>query len=394
MRQPAMIHRDVIIIGAGASGLMCAREAAQRGRSVLVLDHAGRIGKKILVSGGGCCNFTNREVSADNYVSANRHFCKSALAQYSQHDFLDFLRCHGIQWIDRGEGQLFCEQSAAQIVTALYDDCKASGVEFSLKTEVQAITRAEAFEIVTNRGVFLTPSLVIATGGLAWPQLGATDFGLRLARQFRLKTVQTHPALVPFVFLPADQKFFSKLSGITLDVCVSCRKRSYRGSLLLTHKGMSGPPMLKVSNHWQAGDALIMDLFPDSDVLELLQEVRQSRMELQNVLSHHLPKRFCAAWCAACAPSRPLNSYSEKELKAVAEKLHAWSIIPAGTQGYKKAEVMAGGVDTGELSSKTMEAKKVPGLFFVGEVVDVTGELGGYNLQWAWSSGWAAGQVV
>lgn len=385
---------EVVIIGAGAAGLMCAREAALRNRSVVVLDHNDRIGKKILVSGGGCCNFSNREISADNYVSANRHFCKSALAQYTRQDFLAFLHRHRIQWVDRGEGQLFCEQSAAQIVAALHDDCKAAGVEFLLKTEVQEISRTEVFEIVTSRGVFLTPSLVTATGGLAWPQLGATDFGLRLARQFRLKTVQTHPALVPFVFSSEDQRFFSKLSGITLDVCVSCRKRNYRGSLLLTHKGLSGPPMLKVSNHWQAGDALIIDLFPERDVLELLQEVRQSRMELQNVLSQFLPKRFCAAWCAACSPSKPLNSFSEKELKAVSEKLHAWSIIPAGTEGYKKAEVMAGGVDTGELSSKTMEAKKVPGLFFVGEVVDVTGELGGYNLQWAWSSGWVAGQSV
>lgn len=389
-----VVKRDVVIIGAGASGLFCALEAARRGRSVTVLDHAGRIGKKLLVSGGGHCNFTNREVRPEHYISQNPHFCKSALARFSQDDFHAFIRNHRIIVCEREAGQLFCEGSAAQIVTALKEGCDRAGVKIELNRSITSIGRSDLFEVCANGTNYTCESLVIATGGLSWPHIGATDFGLRVARQFGLKVVQTRPGLVPLLFPASARNRYAGLSGISLDATVRCRKHEFRGSVLFTHRGLSGPVILQISNYWLGGDEITIDLFPDTDVYEVVQSNRSGRIELQNLLAQFLPKRFVAAWCAEHAPSRPMNSYSDKELKGIAERLHSWSFVPSGTEGYRKAEVTVGGVDTSELSSKTMESKKVPGLYFTGEVIDVTGQLGGYNLQWAWSSGWVAGQSV
>lgn len=389
-----MMNRDVIIIGAGASGLMCAREAARRGRSVLVLDHAGRIGKKILISGGGCCNFTNRVVTAAQYISENRHFCKSALSRFSSEDFCAFMKRHRISYCEREDGQLFCTGSAAQIVAALQEECDRAGVEIALNHTVTAIEKPDQFIVRSQDKESASGVLVVATGGLSWPHLGATDLGFRIARQFGLRVAPLRPGLVPLVFSEDMRERYSCLSGISLAAAVRCRRQEFRGSVLFTHRGLSGPAILQISLVWLPGDELLIDLFPDTDAHALLKEHRHTKMALPNLLSRFLPKRFAAIWCADHAPSGSLNSYSDKELARIAGLLHAWAITPSGTEGYKKAEVTIGGVDTDELSSKTLEAKTVPGLHFIGEVVDVTGHLGGYNLQWAWSSGWAAGQVV
>lgn len=388
------MNKDVIIIGAGASGLFCAMETAKRGRSVLVLDHAGRIGKKVLVSGGGRSNFTNRDVRSEHYISANRHFCKSALARFSSTDFCEFIKRYRIAFCERDDGQLFCEGSAARIVAALQEECERGGVEVKLNQSGISVTKRDSFEVISHGRTYASDALVIATGGLSWPHIGATDLGFRLARQFGLKVIPTRPGLVPLLFPPELLKRYAELSGIAIDAFVRCRKQAFRGNVLFTHRGVSGPAILQISLHWLKGDEITVDLFPDADSYELLKGKQQTKTELQNVLAQFLPKRFVAIWCAEHAPSRPMNSYSDKELKAIADRLHGWSFIPSGTEGYKKAEVTIGGVDTDELSSKTMEAKKVPGLYFIGEVVDVTGQLGGYNLQWAWSSGWVAGQSV
>lgn len=388
------MKKDVIIIGAGASGLFCAMEAAKRGRSVLLLDHAGRIGKKVLVSGGGRSNFTNRYVRAEHYVSTNRHFCKSALARFSSADFCEFIKRYRIAFCERDDGQLFCEGSAARIVAALQEECERADVEIKLNQSAISVAKPDVFEVVSQGRTYAGDSLVIATGGLSWPHLGATDLGFRFARQFGLKVIPSRPGLVPLLFPPELLKRYAGLSGIAIDTVVRCRKQEFRGSMLFTHRGVSGPAILQISLYWQVGDSIALDLVPDTDIYELLKGKQQTKTELQNILAQFLPKRFVAIWCAEHAPSRPMNSYADKELKTIADRLHCWSFIPSGTEGYKKAEVTIGGVDTDELSSKTMESKKVPGLYFIGEVVDVTGQLGGYNLQWAWSSGWVAGQAV
>lgn len=389
-----MVNRDVIVIGAGASGLMCAWEAARRGRSVLVLDHAGRIGKKILVSGGGCCNFTNRVVTAGHYISGNRHFCKSALSRFSSEDFCAFMKRHRISYGEREDGQLFCTGSAAQIVAALQEECDRAGVAIALNHTVTAIEKTDRFVVRSQGREYAGGALVVATGGVSWPHLGATDLGFRIARQFGLRVVPPRPGLVPLVFSEDMRQRYSCLSGVSLVAVVRCRRQEFRGSVLFTHRGLSGPAILQISLVWLPGDEILIDLFPDADTHALLREHRHTKTALPNLLARFLPKRFAAVWCAEQALSRPLNSYSDKELAGIAGLLHAWTVVPAGTEGFKKAEVTIGGVDTDELSSKTLEAKTVPGLYFVGEVVDVTGHLGGYNLQWAWSSGWAAGQVV
>ena len=373
---------------------MCAREAGKRGRSVVVLDHAGRIARKVLVSGGGRCNFTNLDVRAEHYYSANPHFCKSALARFTPNDIISLLHRHGIAFEEREEGQLFCRGSAAQIVTALRKECIDAGVDFRLGQAVTSIVRKDGFHVAAGNTVYAAESLVIATGGLSWPAVGASDFGLRTARRFGLNVVTPAPALVPLRFSKRDAKRYSVLSGISINVTVGCRNRQFRGSMLFTHRGLSGPVILQISNVLTAGSELVIDLLPDTDILAVFMEHRRSRMEMHTLLSRYLPERVCRAWSAENAPSRPLNTYSVKELESLAGMLHAWKVVPAGTEGYGKAEVTSGGVDTAELSSKTMEARKIPGLYFIGEVVDVTGQLGGYNLQWAWSSGFAAGQSV
>lgn len=388
------IRKDVIIIGAGASGLLCAAECGKRGRQVLVLDHARRTGSKIRISGGGRCNFTNQNVTAGHYVSRNSQFCRSALARFTPRNVLDLVEKHHILYQEKEAGQLFCARSSADIIALLEAECARSGVEIRLKCAVTETGKGRDFTVATDQGAFQAESLVIATGGLSYPDLGASGLGHAIAGQFGLKIVPPRPGLVPFLFAARDQKVFHELAGISLDAAVSCGPKRFRGSLLFTHRGLSGPVALQASLSWMPGDLLTIDLLPDRDILGAFMAKRRSRIELRNLLASYLPKRFAEAWCDQMKISKPLDQTSDKELKAIAEGLHAWKVLPKGTEGYATAEVTAGGVDTDELSSKTMEARKVPGLYFIGEVVDVTGELGGYNLHWAWASGFAAGQVA
>jgi len=389
-----LIRKDVVIIGAGAAGLMCAIEAGKRHRSVLVLEHMNKIGKKIRVSGGGYCNFTNINLRPDNYLSANPHFCKSALARFTPYDFIGIVERHGIEFYEKEKGQLFCRGTSGDIVRMLYEECRNAGVEMRMNCRVGSITKAGPFYVSTNFDRIEAGALVIATGGLSYPELGATDMGFRTAQRFGLKVTQLKPALVPLVFGRHDLEKFSELSGVSFDAVVGCRGREFRGEVLFTHLGLSGPAILQVSSYWDRGDEITIDFMPDRDVYELFTSKRKSRIELSNLLSEYLPRRFSHKWCALHAPSRSVCQYTEKELKEIAHQIHHWTIKPEGTEGYKKAEVTAGGIDTDELSSRTMEAKKVAGLYFVGEVVDVAGQLGGYNLQWAWSSGFVAGQYA
>ena len=389
-----LIKKDVVVIGAGAAGLMCAIEAGKRNRSVLVLEHMDKIGKKIRVSGGGRCNFTNINLRPDNYLSANPHFCKSALARFTPHDFIGMVERHGIEYYEKEKGQLFCRGTSGDIVGMLYEECRNAGVELLMNCRVGSITKADHFCVSTNFNRIEAGSLVIATGGLSYPELGATDMGFRTAVRFGLKVTQLKPALVPLVFGRNDLEKFNELSGVSFDAMVGFRGRQFRGEVLFTHQGLSGPAILQVSSYWDSGDEITIDLMPDRDAYELFTSRRKSRIELSNLLSEYLPRRFSHRWSELNAPARPLCQYTEKELKDIAHQIHHWTIRPEDTEGYGKAEITAGGIDTNELSSKTMEAKKVSGLYFVGEVVDVAGQLGGYNLQWAWSSGFVAGQYA
>ena len=386
--------KDVIIIGAGASGLFCAAECGRRGRSVLVLDHAARPASKVLISGGGRCNFTNLGAAPDRYLSRNPRFCTSALARFTPRDFLSLLEKHRIAYCEKEAGQMFCVKSARGIAALLGQECERTGVEQRLGCRITRIGKEDAFSIATDSGAFRSASLVVATGGLSYGNLGASGFGLEVAKQFGLAIVPPRPALVPFVFSARDRKEFSELAGISLEAGVTCGARRFRGGILFTHRGLSGPAALQASLYWTPGQPLVVDLLPGTDILAAFTAERRSRMEMRTLLAGHLPKRFAEAWCRLMTGSKPLDQTSDRELRAAAEQLHAWKVIPAGTEGYATAEVTAGGVDTNELSSKTMEAKKVPGLYFIGEVMDVTGELGGYNLHWAWASGFAAGQVA
>ena len=394
LAEPAALNYDVIVIGGGAAGLMCAIEAGKRGRSVAVLEHNERLGKKILISGGGRCNFTNLHAGPENFLSANPHFCKSALARYTPADFLALVERHGIRWHEKKLGQLFCDTSSREIVALLQRECEAARVKIILNCQVREVRKPAAYEVVTSQGTLFADALVIATGGLSFPKIGATDFGYRLARQFDLKLIEARPGLVPLTFSEADQRLFAELSGVSIDAVVRWNGHAFRENLLFTHRGLSGPAILQISNYCRAGDALVFDLLPEQSALELLTAARGQTRELATVLSERLPRRFVQSWSARFAPSQGMNRYSTRQLEDIARRLHAWELRPAGTEGYSKAEVTLGGVDTGELSSKSMEARHVPGLFFIGEVVDVTGWLGGYNFQWAWASGFAAGQCV
>lgn len=386
-----MESKNVVIIGAGAAGLFCAAQCGRRGRSVLVLDHGDRTGSKVRISGGGRCNFTNLNASAEHYLSSNPHFCRSALAGFTPRDFLSLLQKHRIPYSEKEAGQLFCDQGSRAIIDLLEKECAEAGVEVRLKCRVASVSRPGPFLLSTSCGAVRSDSLVIATGGLSFPNLGASGFGHELAKQLRVPVLPVRPALVPFVLSPKDRAVFSTLAGISLPASVRIGRRTVHGSMLLTHRGLSGPVMLNASLYWQAAQPLIIDLLPGTDIGAVLMEKRQSRAELRSVLAGHLPKRFAEAWCEHAAPSRPLNQISDKDLRSIAQRLRCWEIAPAGTEGYATAEVTAGGVDTHSLSSRTMEAKNVPGLYFAGEVMDVTGELGGYNLHWAWASGFAAG---
>lgn len=385
----------MIIIGGGAAGLFCAIEAAKRGRRVLVVEHAGQVGKKIAISGGGRCNFTNLHTTAANFISANPHFAKSALARYTPADFIALVERHGISYHEKKLGQLFCDGSARQIINLLLTECAGAQVEIRCDCRVRQVEkRGDKFRVETAQGSFSAASLVVATGGLSIPQLGATDFGYGLARQFDLAVEPTRPALVPLTLPAETQARLSVLSGVSLDALASCGGASFRENILVTHRGLSGPAILQVSSYWRPGDVVDLNLLPDADARALLADEQHSESELATVLGRQLPRRFAQAWCELHAPPKSLKQLTEREVAALADKLQRWQITPAGTEGYKKAEVTAGGVSTAELSSRTLEATRVPGLYFIGEVVDVTGHLGGYNFQWAWASGYAAGQFA
>lgn len=385
---------DVIVVGGGAAGLFCAFHAGRRGRKVLVLEHAERVGKKIAISGGGRCNFTNIHTSAENFISANPHFSKSALARYTPADFVALVEKHGIHYHEKKLGQLFCDGSSRQIIDLLLDECRDAGVEIRCRCEVRQVRKGDSFELETNQGNFNSSALVVATGGLSIPTLGATDFGYRLARQFGLRIEEPRPALVPFTLAPQILGQLATLSGVSLDALVSCRGREFRENILITHRGLSGPAILQISSYWRPGEAVSINLLPEEDLAQLLTRDESAEVELVNLLARHLPRRFVQAWCQLYAPSRRLKHYGAREIQDIARNAHEMRITPSGTEGFKKAEVTAGGVSTAELSSRTMEAARVPGLYFIGEVVDVTGQLGGFNFQWAWASGHAAGQHV
>lgn len=383
---------DVVIVGAGAAGLFCAIEAGRRGRRVLVVEHNAEVGRKILISGGGRCNFTNVDARAENFVSKNPHFPKSALARYTPQDFVELVKKHKIEFYEKKLGQLFCRQSSRQIVEMLLDECARAKIEIRTNSTVKNIVKNDLFEIETTQGSFTSESLVIATGGLSFPKIGATDFGYQTARRFGLKLVETKPSLVPLVF--AGEKSFQKLAGVSIDSIVSAGKISFRENILFTHRGLSGPAILQISNYWQKDKEISINLLPAENALQLLEKNQQGKQKLENFLSRFLPNRFAEIFAAGEFPDKSLNQLGKKEIEQIAQKLNGWQVRFGETEGFHKAEVTLGGVDTNELSSQTLEAKKVSGLYFIGEVVDVTGWLGGYNFQWAWSSGYAAGNAV
>jgi len=393
-----MTEFGIIIIGAGASGLMCAIEAGKRGRKVLVLDHANKVGKKILMSGGGRCNFTNYSVEAENYLSSNPHFCKSALSRYTQWDFLALIDKHQVAFHEREQGQLFCNESAKDIVAMLLAEAKLSHVSIQLNTVIKTINRTDSqqFIITTATQVFSCQSLVIATGGLSIPTIGATPFGYQIAAQFGIKIQPTRAALVPFTLQVDDKTRFSALSGIAVPCIATHEKQSFKDALLFTHRGLSGPAMLQLSSYWRAGEVIYINLLPKLDLISLLTQERQhnNHTQVKTFLNHHLPKRLLTTLLTTALLETPLVDLSDKKIYTLSQLLHQWQIKPNGTEGYRTAEVTLGGIDCDSLSSKTFQSHDVTGLFFIGEVLDVTGWLGGYNFQWAWSSGWCAGQYV
>jgi predicted Rossmann fold flavoprotein len=391
---------DVIIIGSGAAGMMCALQAGQRGRSVVLLEHAKKLAEKIRISGGGRCNFTNLNTKPENFISANPNFCRSALARYTPRDFIALLQKHNIGYHEKTLGQLFCDDESEAVIAMLRDECDAAGVKRFMSCEVEEIKHDKnKFHVSTSRGEFEAAALVIATGGLSIPKTGATPFGYHVAEQFGIPITKLKPGLVPLTFAPDDWKPYADLTGVSLDTIVSFGKQSFRENMLVTHRGLSGPAILQISSYWQHGEPLHINLLPDCDMPTLLNEQKTSKKLLSNFLTQWFPKSFSDVWCAEFTvhkkiENKPLNQYNDKERKQIAAQLHDWQITPSGTVGYAKAEVTCGGIDTRALSSKTMECNDVPGLYFIGEVVDVTGWLGGYNFQWAWASGYAAGQTV
>ncbi|HOJ60098.1 MAG TPA: NAD(P)/FAD-dependent oxidoreductase [bacterium] len=389
-----IIHKDVIILGGGAAGLFCACEAGRRGRSVLVLEHNAQVGRKIAVSGGGRCNFTNWHSNPGYFVSGNPRFCVSALARYTPQDFLRLVESHQIPYHEKKHGQLFCDTSSQRIIQMLMDECAQARVEIRLNCVIQQIEKNLTFRVQTNQGIFESQSLVVATGGLSIAKLGATGLGYRAARQFGLALTEIRPGLVPLIFPPEEQAIWSGLRGISFLAGVRCRETEFTENVLFTHKGLSGPAILQISSYWREGDSLSLNLLPELDVPDWLKRCRSSGALPATLLAERLPRRFAQTWCGVQGWTRPLRQYSLKQIQQLAAQLQGWNIKPSGTEGYQKAEVTRGGVDTRELSPKTMEAVKVPNLFFIGEVVDVTGHLGGHNFQWAWSSGYCAGQSV
>ncbi len=402
MAEPESVHADVLIIGGGAAGLMCAITAGQRGQRVMVVEHVNRVGKKILMSGGGRCNFTNTGTTPDNFLSANPHFCKSALARYSPLDFIAMVERHGIAYHEKELGQLFCDESSKQIVKMLLDECAAAGARILTGCSIQRVVRIDAghgdagFHLHTTQGVFSAPALVVASGGLSIPSMGASGFGYELARQFGHNVLPTRAGLVPLTLSGKHQERLQDLSGVAVPIAATCNGQTFRNFMLITHRGISGPAILQISSYWQPGDDLRLDLLPEVDALAVLQQLHAERpaAELKTVLSELLPKRFAQRLCEVWLPNKPMRQYNEPELRQLATQLQSWPLVASGTEGYRTAEVTLGGVDTDQLSSTTMQSRHVPGLYFIGEVVDVTGWLGGYNFQWAWASGHAAGNAI
>ncbi len=393
---PKKYQTDVLIIGASASGLMCAIEAGKRGRDVTVLDHANKAGKKILMSGGGRCNFTNMDVDATNFISHNPHFCKSALSRYSQWDFISLVNEHGIAYHERDLGKLFCDDSAKDILEMLLQECKKVKVKIVLNSQITDIAKNEKFEVNTSTASYLSKSLVVASGGLSIPKMCATPIGYKVAEQFGHRVWPTSAGLVPFTLHTEDKQKYESLSGVSVDSIVSNERMEFRGNILFTHRGLSGPSILQISSYWLPGETVTINLLPDCDVANYLNAYRdkQPAVKLKTALLEILPKRLIPVQLGDELADAPLQNLSQDAIQAVAEKLNRWQLKPNATEGYRTAEVTLGGVDCDQLASKTMESTIVPGLYFIGEVVDVTGWLGGYNFQWAWSSGWAAGQVV
>jgi predicted Rossmann fold flavoprotein len=386
---------DVIIVGAGAAGLMCALTAGQRGRKVLLIDHADRVGAKILISGGGRCNFTNLHSAPERFLSGNPDFCRSALRRYTQSDFIALVERHGIAYHEKTLGQLFCDGSARAIVAMLLEECARGGVDVRVGHTVTDISRPDGFRLETNQGCFTAPALVLATGGLSIPKMGATGFAHEVARRFGLRVTPPLPGLVPLKATPETLGFDQMLAGVSLEAIVSCAGQSFRENILFTHRGVSGPAILQISSYWRQGSAIMLDLVPDlapGFVLERKQA--RPRAEPKTVLAEILPARLAQALAQAGLPPGPLANVPDRTLAAFAARLKHWEVQPTGSEGWPKAEVTLGGIDTRDLSSKTMEALAVPGLYAIGEALDVTGWLGGYNFQWAWSSGWCAGQAV
>jgi predicted Rossmann fold flavoprotein len=393
-------HFDVIVIGAGAAGLMCAMRAGQRGRKTLLLEHGEQAGAKILISGGGRCNFTNTGATAERYFSGNPHFSKSALKTYTQHDFIALVEKHKIAYHEKTLGQLFCDVSARQITAMLLQECAAAHVDLRLQQHVTDVTKADIFTVKTDKGDFTSNALVLATGGLSIPKMGATDFTHRIAKRFGLPLTEILPGLVPLTFSGDALAFMQPLSGVSTEVIAKCGKTSFREDMIFTHRGLSGPAILQISSVWRAGQSITLDLLPGTDAAAFLIERKKVRpkAELKSILAEVFPQRLSQQLAqqitAHYFPAGVMGNMPDKKLQEVAASLKAWVVTPSGTEGYAKAEVTLGGVDTTALSSKTMESTAVQGLYVIGEAVDVTGWLGGYNFQWAWSSGWAAGSAV
>jgi predicted Rossmann fold flavoprotein len=392
---------DAVIVGGGAAGLMCAIVAGQRGRRVLVIEHANRVGKKILMSGGGRCNFTNTGTTPANFLSANPHFCKSALARYTPADFIALVERHGIAYHEKELGQLFCDDSSKQIVRMLLDECAAAGVRVETSCEVTRVRNDDTifqleYSLGGRAGAFSAPALVIASGGLSIPSMGASGFGYAIARQFGHRVLPTRAGLVPLTLSGRHQERLADLAGVALPIEARCNGASFRNFMLITHRGISGPAILQISSYWNPSDDLRLDLLPDVDAFAWLQAQKSERAdaELKTVLGERLPKRFAQRLCEHWLPNKPLRQYRETELREIAAQLADWPLIASGTEGYRTAEVTLGGVDTDEISSTTMQSRRVAGLYFIGEAVDVTGWLGGYNFQWAWASGHACGAAL
>jgi len=394
-----MSHADVIVLGGGAAGLMCAMTAAQRGRSVIVLEGSNRIGKKILMSGGGRCNFTNLWCSPDDFLSHNPHFCKSALARYTQHDFIALVEKHGIPFHEKKDGQLFCDRSSKDIVNMLQDECDDAGVRIVTDCAISDVAWDGTFAVGSDRGRYSSNALVVATGGLSIPKMGASGFGYDLARQFGHNVYETRAALVPLTFTGAMHELTDRLSGVSTEATVTVSGAQFTDDILFTHRGLSGPAILQVSSYWQPGDDVSINLLPHIDAADMLLTAKRAQpgAVLRTLLTQHLPRKLVAElqelfW--ADKADTPVGELADDALRSIARQISGWPVRPAATEGYRTAEVTLGGVDTDELSSRTMESRKVPGLYFIGEVVDVTGRLGGFNFQWAWSSGHAAGIAV